>query len=198
MVYRLHCVNPILWLEHIITAFIHFTSFIGTGPAWAYYWGSSCFLGQTWNHDHGCCGASLWFTLRVGVPLSFFSLSLSSSLPISLQFLFRAITLLYYYSIEPGCYSDFMSLWYIVALIPLLNSFTNDLLLYLLSLATILNFYTNSSIVFPSCSNLLNSATFIDCLFFPPNSFLMSTKNSSMFLYSSNPSFKSSSSMFSF
>ncbi len=73
---------------------------------------------------------------------------------------------------------------------------TNDLLLYLLSLAALLNFCTNSSIVFQPSFNLLNSATFIDCMLLSPNSFLMSTKNSSMFSYSSNLPFKSSSSMF--
>ena len=185
-------------MEHTITAFIHSTPSIGTDPTWAYCWGSSCLLGQTWDYDYGCCDASLWFILRVGALLSFFSLSLSSSLLISLQFLFRVITLLYYCSIEPGCYSDSMSLWCIMVLIPLLNSSTSDLLLYLLSLAALLNFCTTSSIVFWPSFNLLNSATFIDCLFLSPNSFLMSTKNSSMFSYSSNLPFKSSSSMFSF
>ena len=55
----------------------------------------------------------------------------------------------------------------------------------------------NFSIVFPLCSNLLNSATFTDFSSPPPNSFLISAKNSPTFSYSSNSPSKSSS-MFSF
>ena len=50
----------------------------------------------------------------------------------------------------------------------------------------------NSSIGFPLCFSLLNSATFTDFSFPFPNSFLISAKNSPMFSYSSSPSSKSS------
>ena len=55
----------------------------------------------------------------------------------------------------------------------------------------------NSSIVFPLCSILLNSATFTDFSSSPPISFLISVKNSPVILYFNNPVFKSSN-MFSF
>ena len=67
------------------------------------------------------------------------------------------MALSYHYSIELGCYSDFMSLWHIISFMLLLNSFIKGLLSYLLSLATLLNSWTNFSIVFPSCSSLLSS-----------------------------------------
>ena len=60
----------------------------------------------------------------------------------------------------------------------LLNSLISKHSLYLLPLAILLKSCTNSSIVLSSCSILFNSATFIDSSFPPPNSFLISAKNS--------------------
>ena len=122
-------------------------------------------------------------------PCSYCPLSLSSSLLLSLQFLSRAIALSYHCSIEPDCHSTSINLLLITPFILLLNSSTSSLPSYSLLLAALLNSYTNSSIVLPPCSNLLNSATFTDSLSPPPNTFLISAKNSSTISYSnSHPS----------
>ena len=84
----------------------------------------------------------------------------------------------------------------ITPFIPLLNSSTNSFPSYLLPLTTLLNSWTNSSIIFPSCSNFFNSATFTDSFSPPLNSFLMATKNFSTDSYSSTPSFRSSKTFF--
>ena len=89
-----------------------------------------------------------------------------------------------------------MNLQHIIALISLLNSSTNSLLLYLLPHAAFLNSYMNFFIVFPPCSSFFNSATFTDFSSFS-NSFLIFARNFSIFSYSNNPLFKSFS-MFSF
>ena len=68
----------------------------------------------------------------------------------------------------------------------------SSLPLYLLSLATFLNSCINSSIIFLSCSNLLNftALTISSSLF--PISFLRSAKNSTAILYSKTSIFRSS------
>ena len=131
----------------------------------------------------------------VGFCLNLFSyhpLYLSSSFLLYLQFLFKVIILSYHCLIEPGYHLDFMSLWYIVALIPPLNSSTSSLLSYSLPLSALLNFCTNFSMVLFPCSNLFNSATFTDSSSPSPNFFLILAKNSPTISYSSNPPFKSS------
>ena len=62
---------------------------------------------------------------------------------------------------ELGWHSDFMSLCWMVPFISHLNSLISGFLLYILSLAVLLNSWTNSSIAFPPCSSLFNSATLV-------------------------------------
>ena len=123
--------------------------------------------------------ASWLFNLRVSVPLlSFFLLNLSSSLLLSLQFLSRAITLLNQCSIVVSWLSASINFLLMLPFMPLLNSLISKHSLYLLPLATLLKSCTNFSIVLSSCSILFNSATFIYSSSPPPNSFLISAKNS--------------------
>ena len=75
---------------------------------------------------------------------------------------------------------------------PFLNSSTKGLPSYSLSLTTLLKFYTNSFIVFPLCSNLLNSAVLTVFSSSSLKSFLKSAKNSPTVLYSNTLTFKSS------
>ena len=102
------------------------------------------------------------------------------------------IALSYHCSIESGYHSVSINLLLIISFIHLLNSSTNSLPSYPLPLAALLNSCTNFSIVLPSYSNLLNSATFTDSSSPPPNSFLIPAKNSSTVSYSNSPPSKSS------
>ena len=129
--------------------------------------------------------------------VSFFPLSLSSSLLLSLQFSLRAVALLYYCSMEPSWFLVSINFLLIAPFIPLLNSFTKGLLSYLLPLSALLNSCTNLFIVFSPCFSFLSSATFTDSPFPPPNSFFKLIKNFSTVLYSIFPIFNSSI-MFSF
>ena len=79
----------------------------------------------------------------------------------------------------------------------LLNSLISGHLLYLLSLTTLLKSCMNFSIFLPLCSILFNSATFIDFLSPPLNSFLISVKNSPTDSNSNSPA-SNSSNIFSF
>ena len=117
-------------------------------------------------------------------PCSCLSLSLSSSLLLSLQYLSKLVVCSYYCSMFDGSLSASINFLLIVPFIPLLNFSTNGLLLYSLPLTALLNSYTNSSIVFSFYFNLLNSATFIDSLFSSSNSFLIFIKNSPTILLS--------------
>ena len=89
-------------------------------------------------------------------PTSFF-LNLSSSLLLSLQFLSRAVALLYHCSMEAGRFSASINFLRIPPFISRLNSSTNGLSSYPLPLAARLNSCTNSSIVLPPCSSFLSS-----------------------------------------
>ena len=124
--------------------------------------------------------------------MSFLSLNLFSSLLLSLQCLSKLVAHSYYCSILVRDLSASINFLLIAPLIPLLNSSTSSLPSYPLSFAALLNSYTNSFIVFPSYSNLLNSATLTNSSSPPPNSFLISAKNSPTVSYSNSSTFKSS------
>ena len=80
------------------TAFVLSIPSIGAGPVVA-CWGSTCLLYHTNSHGNICCCSCL----GASPPISFFSFNLSSSLLLSLQFLLRAVALLYYcVKIEEG------------------------------------------------------------------------------------------------
>ena len=91
-----------------------------------------------------------------------------------------------------GYLSNSISLQYIVPFMPLLNYSINSFPSYSLSLITLLNFCINFSIIFPSCSNFLNSTTFTVFLFPSSNSFFISVKNFSAISYSNTLTSKSS------
>ena len=90
-----------------------------------------------------------------------------------------------------------MSLWYIISFMPFLNFSIREYSSYPLPLAACLNSWTNSSIVFPSYSNLLNSATLTVSSSPLLNFFLNSVRNFFTISYSRFYSSKSSK-MFSF
>ena len=100
----------------------------------------------------------LYFALKL--ELHYLIILLTSSHLLSLQFLFKFITLSYHCSMKLGWHSDSISLCHIVLFMLLLNSSTKCCPSYLLPLAILLNSCTNSFIVFPPCSNHFNSATF--------------------------------------
>ena len=137
-------------------------------------WGSCCLLCH--NNSHGILCLCSCF----GAPSAcfFFPHSLSSSLLLSLQFLSRAVALLYHCSMEPSWFSDSINFLLIAPFIPLLNSSTSSHSSYPLPLAALLNSWTNSSIVLFSCSNFLSFATFTASSSPPPNSFFRLMKNS--------------------
>ena len=170
--------------------FVLSTSSIRVGLIGTCYWGIFCLLGQTWDHENYCHCILLLFCLGASAPLSLHPFNLSSFLLLSLQFLSRVIALLYYYLIELSWCSASINFLLIAPFIPFLNFSINSLPLYLLFLATLWNSYTNSSVIFPSCSNLFNSATFTNSLSPSLNFFLMSAKNSPTVLYSSNSLFR--------
>jgi len=103
----------------------------------------------------------LWF------PNSFLSRNLSSFLWLSLKWWSKLVACSYHCSILVGGFSTSISFLLIVLFVPLLNSSTSALPLYLLLLAALQNSCTNSSIVFPSYSILLSSATLTDSLSSP-------------------------------
>ena len=178
---------PCCW-SLVIATFVLSTSFIGAGFMRTCCWGISCLLGQTWGHGNDCLYTSWLLDLRVSASLlSFLPLILSSSLLLSLQFLFRAVTLLNHCSIELGWFSASINFLLIVVFILLLNSSINGCSLYLLSLATLLKSYTNSFIFLPPYSILFNFATFVASLSPLPNFFLISNKNSPADSYSTSP-----------
>ena len=127
----LHWVNPTLWLGCTITVFVLSTSSIRADPARNHCWGASYLLGHTWACGICYLDGPCWFCLGACGLCSCYSLNLFSFLLLSLQFLSNVITLSYHCSIEPGCCSDSMSLWHIVALIPLLNFSISSLLSYI-------------------------------------------------------------------
>ena len=130
-------------------------------------------------------------------PCSHCPLNLSSSLLLSLQYLFKLVAHLYYCSMLVGGLSASINFLRIILFILLLNSSINGLPLYLLSLAIYLNSCINSFMILPPCSNFFNSATFTISSSPPPNSLFNPAKNSLADSYSISPASKSSS-IFSF
>ena len=169
------------------TTFVLSIPSIGAGPV-VVCWGNGCLL----CHTKGCGRLCLCSCFRVPPPDSFFPCNLSSFLLLSLQFLSRAIALLYHCSMEVGGFSDSINFLWISPFIPRLNSSTNGFLSYPLPLAACLNSCMNSSIVLSPCSSFLNSAVFTDFFSSPPNSFLKLVKNFSTDLYSISPDSNSS------
>ena len=123
--------NTTLWLGHVITIFILFTSSIKVGPASTYYWETSYFLSQTWGYNiYYYCTPAIFatiFCLGVKNTISLLSLNLSSSCLLSLQCLSKFVTLSYYCLILLRDYSISISFCQITLFISLLNYSINGL-----------------------------------------------------------------------
>ena len=136
------------------------------------------------------------FCLSVKGPVSLCPFNLSSSFLLSLQYLFKFVTLLYHYSMLLGGYSTSINFLLIILFILCLNFSTSSLLLYPLSFATFLNSNKISSIVLFSYFTFFNSTTFIVSSSPPPNSFFKSARNSPIIAYFNVSAFRSSKTFF--
>ena len=160
----------------IITALVFSTFSIGTSLI-NIYW-NFCLFSQVWSYSNYYLFAfSVFanifiFNLSAWFPAFFFSFNLFSSYLLSLQYLFKFVTLVYYYLIFLGRCFTFISCYLMILFIPFLNFSINSLSLYSLTLTIFWNTCMNFSIVLLSCFIFFNFTNSANSLFLLLNFFL--------------------------